>query len=173
MKTLVLQGIGLSTLHSSIGCLRELKSLSLQHNSLYDLPFTLEWLEHLVFLNISGNFFTILPRAVYHLKGLKTIKGLNSCPLIVRPEWRRCHYREWSNHCRDAARDPLLQPPSLRDAAFNTSLGINCWRADLPKNYCVLLTESEAVKTHDLCENCSKLTRRVMPEQEPDGNCNE
>ena len=171
LKKLVLQGIKLSNLHHSIGKLRNLQSLSLQHNNLYDLPFTLEWLEHLEYLDISGNFFTILPRAVYHLRGLKVLKGLNSCPLIVKPEWRRSKYRGWSFHRYNTpAAVTLTQPQTLQDAALRSALGINCWKAGLPTKCCLLLTESEISTRHDMCENCNKPTRRVMPDQEPEGN---
>ena len=161
----------LCDLHPSIGKLRTLQSLSLQHNNLYDLPFTVEWLDQLEYLDVSGNFFTIFPRAVYHLKSLKLLIGLNSCPLIVRPEWRRCKYREWSyhQHCISSTATTLQQPQTLKDAAFNSALGINCWNAGLPRKYCALLTESDIIKKRDLCENCCKPILKVTPEQEPVG----
>lgn len=171
LKKLVLQGMKMSDLHPSIGNLRILQHLSLQHNNLYDLPFTFEWLDQLEYLDVSGNLFTILPRAVYHLKGLKVLKGLNSCPLIVRSEWRRCRYRRWSSHhhCSNLTATPLQQPQTLKEAAFNSALGINCWRAGLPRKYCALLTESEMINKYDLCENCCKPILKVTPEQEPEG----
>ncbi|KAL5500783.1 hypothetical protein EMCRGX_G012387 [Ephydatia muelleri] len=119
LKKLVLQGMKMSDLHPSIGNLRILQHLSLQHNNLYDLPFTFEWLDQLEYLDV----------------GMETMQ----------------------------------QPQTLKEAAFNSALGINCWRAGLPRKYCALLTESEMINKYDLCENCCKPILKVTPEQEPEG----
>ena len=141
--------------------------LSLQHNMLYDLPVTLRLLRDLETLNITGNFFSVLPGYIFHLDSLHHLIGVEACPLRLEPEWTKCGPLLWIAPPTCSSHLPRQQPESLRTAAIRSAVGLDCWEAGLPQACTDSLTEAAA--SHDLCENCLSAVIKLTPQQETTG----
>ena len=71
---------------SSIGRLRNLEILSLNSNTLSDLPITLQFCQNLTVLNLQANRFVRIPGVVLKLKNLKDLRRLDN-PLGTRTDY--------------------------------------------------------------------------------------
>ncbi len=167
LKVLRLERLCLRRLHPSIGRLRSLQELSLAYNRLTDLPLTIRLLRNLRLLDITGNPFTRLPGAVYHLE-LDKIIGLNECPLKnERP-------LNWEGGAEVWWRQPLIAPSirdtvdTLQESSVQAVVGMDCWRLELPTRYAQRLTKM--AETQDLCQGCLRPVRKLTIEHESLGN---
>ena len=161
LRVLVLDAVGLHTLHPSIGRLSGLHTLSLQHNMLYDLPLTVRLLRDLETLNITGNFFPILPGVVFHLSGLQNLIGVEACPLRLEPEWNERDQLFWIAPPMCPSPTPCTQSLQAAD------MGVDHWGAGLPQECTDRL--AEVATKHELCENCFSAVVKLTPQQETTG----
>lgn len=144
--------------------------MSIRYNRISDLPLTIRLLRNLCRLDITGNPFTRLPGAVFHLLGLETLIGLNDCPLMkdVANGWHKENEEiSW--------RKPLSFPQprdnvdNLKEYCIHAAVGMDCWLLSLPDRYCERL--SKLAETLGLCENCLKPVRKLTVEHESQGEC--
>ena len=139
----------------------------MQYNRLYDLPVTIRLLRQLRHLKITGNLFRALPGAIFHLKKLETLEGLNENLLERYPNWNK-------KNLMIVVIDPLVKvnPPrstidTLQDLALNHSVGMDFWSIPLPDQY----RDELILKTirYDLCEECMGPVKKIMADQETNG----
>ena len=161
--------MNLRRLHPSVGRLQNLRLLSVQYNRLCDFPLTLGLLRKLEYLNITGNPFTTIPCAVFHLHNLSILEGLDFCPLQKKNNSERWKKEKWDIcWCR-----PLLKPrpreevESLQDVCSRRAVGMDCWAIPLPERHRRVLTERAF--TYDLCQNCLRPVKKLTVEHETDG----
>ena len=69
---------GIKSVPSSIGRLRNLEILSLNSNTLSDLPITLQFCQNLTVLNLKANRFASIPSVVLKLKNLRDLRRLDN-----------------------------------------------------------------------------------------------
>ena len=74
VKKLSLDHTNISSLSPSVGKMKTLEILSLESNSLSDLPLTLEYCQKLIGLNLKENHFAFIPGVVLKLRNLKELK---------------------------------------------------------------------------------------------------
>ena len=161
-----LERLCLRRLHPSIGRLRCLQELSLSYNRLTDLPLTIRLLRNLRRLDITGNPFSRLPGAVYHLK-LESIIGLNECPLKKdRPSgWCSSMNLEISWRKPLSIRTPPREEvASLQECCVQMAVGMDCWQLELQERYTQRLTDM--AETQGLCQNCLKSVRKLTIQHE-------
>ena len=173
-----LERLCLRRLHPSVGRLRSLQELSLCYNRLTDLPLTIRLLRHLRRLDITGNPFSRLPGAVYHLK-LESIIGLNDCPLKkdVPSGWCSSRNSEiswrkpltiipgndyWGNPI--PAKEGTEEVVSLQESCVKAAVGMDCWQLQLQERYTQMLTDQ--AETQGLCQNCLKSVRKLTIQHE-------
>lgn len=154
-------------LHPSIGRLQNLTSLSARRNRLYDLPLTIRVLSKLKHLDITDNLFRALPGALYHVKNLVKIEGLNENLLELILEWSERNSNIVITSPLHLAVPPREQIDSLEDIALHHAIGTNCWRIPLPEQFRAALCD-RAIK-YDLCEHCFAPVQRLMANQESNG----
>lgn len=171
LQILILDSLKLRKLHPSIGRLKSLRVLSLQHNLLIDFPVTLRLLQRLESLDVTGNYFRCMPGAVFHLQSLRVLEGLNACPLdnpLRRTQtmrWKQENFKiRW---LPPFERPHLEQPESLQEAAVRAAVGLDCWLIPLPERHRRAL--AECAVTHGLCDHCQRPVRKVTLERESDG----
>lgn len=162
--------MNLRQLHPSVGRLANLQRLSLQCNRLTDFPVTIRLLRKLSYLNITGNPFSSLPGAVFHMYALETLVGYNQCPL-QRKEGERWHRSEVNPTIAYAP--PLLKPAvresveSLQEICIRSAVGLDCWNIHLPERHRQPL--SELNRDYDLCEECLQPVRKLTVQHETSG----
>lgn len=139
----------------------------MKNNRLYDLPLTIRLLRNLEYLDITGNKFRSLPGAVFHLCQLRTIIGLQECLLVAEPRWSWANRYIVSIPPLSITQVPREEVDDLRVSALHNAIGMDCWQIPLPDKYRSQLTEMAI--TRDLCENCLRPVKRLMSDQEPDG----
>ena len=161
---LKLEKLNLRRLHPSIGRLRSLRNLSLCYNRLTDLPLTIRLLRDLRHLDITGNPFSRLPGAVYHLQ-LDSISGLNECPLKkdIGNGWQIRNQDIWWRKPLGTV-TPRESVDSLQEYCIQAAVGMDCWQLELTERYTQRLTEM--AETQGLCENCLKSVRKLTIEHE-------
>ena len=167
LDTLILDDTNTRLLHPSIGRLQNLKVLSLQFNKLYDLPVTVRLLHRLEDLKITGNLYRSLPGAVYHLKNLKNIEGLNENLLENYPGWQEKEVPIATINPLSIPNPPRNFVETLANISFSFAVGTNIWSIPLPNHYKERIVQ--LATRHDLCEVCYTAVKKIMADQETNG----
>lgn len=169
LKFLTLDKANLRHLHPSIGRLENLEMLSLRHNHLYDLPVTMRLLRKLQYLNITGNLFRSLPGAVYHMTSLKRLEGLQDNLLEKNPHWNKENHFITSTPPLEKELKLLAldNVEKLSNISIRYAVGLNVWAIPLPDQYRTEIIDRSILS--DLCEGCLAPVRRIMEDQETDG----
>ncbi|HYI09594.1 MAG TPA: COR domain-containing protein [Thermoanaerobaculia bacterium] len=145
-----LNGLGLTSLPTTIGELTDLESLELGQNSLASLPIWISQLANLKILDLSNNAFKTIPESILHLQRLEALYLYNNTGLQI-PEGisRLSNLRSLGTDVDDDSVLPqalldLLQlqylglagdakiPPWISQFRSLTSLSIINRRAELP-----------------------------------------
>ena len=155
VKKLCLDNTGICSLAPSVGKMKNLEALSLEHNSLTDLPITLEFCQNLTMLNLKDNKFVSIPGVVLKLKNLKELR--HSCTshvelweqsvLDMPPKQSRCIV----NHT-----GPLQS--MCMAAVFENHIDYLRQEAGCPKQCQVMLDHFASHVV--ICHMCSKLVSR-------------